>query len=212
MARDPAAASRVAAFVRATTGAAFAGVITGALDLVTQLQRAQAAVTAHDVAGCKAAIATIATPADDQLVLAVQIQRAQCLMLAGQCDEGTALAQDVYVKMGMASSAEQNAIVLAAGYCPITGTLGVRLRRLQQQALLHIDHPAWCATLVEPARQVASEARADSEKGVLGYALRYIARCRSFSGACDDARELSALAVRLGQQPAELAPACRSVQ
>jgi hypothetical protein len=136
-------------------------------------------------------------------------------MISGKCDEGFALAMQAVEQLGMVSSAKASADDDARRYCPITGSLEERLERLRSQVAAHVDHPIWCAMLVAPARQAASEVTTPTQISLAMYALRGVAKCRSFSGHCDEARALWDEAQRMRQtdhRPPDLAPTCLGEQ
>ena len=180
-------------------------------DMAILFMKARSAVDNHDASTCFAAVSALHNTGTPQIDASIKSMRAECLMIAGKCDDGFAMSMQASEELGMASYAQGTAEGLVRAYCTIAGSLDERLSRLQAQGVVHVDHAAWCATLVAPARAAASEANTPVLQARAALVLREVAKCRSYSGHCDEANELLARAEQLSPHKPErdeISPKC----
>ncbi len=127
-------------------------------------------------------------------------------MIAGDCDEGTRQMAAVTARQG---SGNGSLAIMADLYCPLTSDPETRLRRLARR--LDMFHELDCQMYLRPLRESAKIAESERDRRLVGSLLNTVAKCFSFRGDCDRARDI------LGEAqvfiPAlaldELASACR---
>jgi serine/threonine protein kinase len=168
---------------------------------------ASAAIERHDARSCRAVLATLPAklldPAED--LRAAQI-RAQCEMIAGNCDGGVRMLTD-RVPMPAAGAA-----AIADLYCPPGDEPVARLRRLSVQTTRRSVNRVDCAYYVAPARAARLAAHGDIDKVSVATVMTTLATCFSARKQCDEAHALAAEANELNPRidaDNELLPACR---
>lgn len=161
----------------------------------------QQAIRDRDARRCIQLIGSVPTNIDPRDQALLEMYRAHCEMIAGDCAAGRArLTQvDPSGSHGLVPSGSLRATWLSSNtdmYCPIEGSLDARLARIWAQLDTFTTRSAdghsvaWCQHLLGPAKTAAGEASTPAQIDRAARNLRRLATCISSAGQCDDGRAL----------------------
>jgi serine/threonine protein kinase len=160
--------------------------------ITDQINKAQQGIVRRDFKACKALITSPPTDVPQGMQQSIDLVTGACQMVTGNCKVGADLVSKAYGNSVPAITIESNMDT----YCPITGTLDQRSKRIEAQLNAFADRRdpkpgiAWCAYLAGPAKVAAAEAKTDAQRAKASENLQRIAACLSTAGRCDEARDL----------------------
>ncbi len=151
----------------------------------TTLDDVSAAIKRRDGKGCRAALASLASPpASDFRVASLH---AVCEMVAGNCTGGLKEQQALNARDG---TPVDSAKIIVELYCPVSqgNDPSERLHRLAKQLSMFTDFD--CDQYIASARELAKAAQTDQDRRIAGSVLAQIATCYSHHDKCDVARKV----------------------
>lgn len=165
-------------------------------DLSALLNDLRAALRVHDVAACRRLLAGAPAALPASIRFTLEMHAAFCDMRAGDCAGGTARLTRAYATQ---PDPAPDLEVFADQYCPITGDLDTRQRRLSAQVAVASFGDRWavpaCDRLLPAARALGRDVRTVLDRARAAHSLQRLATCLGSAGRCADAHQLWLAAV-----------------